>query len=281
MSTSFQQLLKQHYASALGSGIYAQERRLIDAALANLFGYFVLQLGAISEEDLLAQSRVNTKVLLDSGFPERAVLQQGLHFVQADLDYLPIGRDQVDVILLPHTFEAAADPHLLLRQVDTMLRAEGHLVITGFHAKGCWVWRQKWFNKASIMQQAQLVDPQQLQEWLSVLGYEVKQRRFTSVQCAQNPASEGFWAQLIGRSERLLQRLGWQFGNVYCLVAKKKLDAPTLVGVKWRMPRWQAMGSNLSSSKAVGVKEVQNRTEPPRDANTNPFKERKCLIIKF
>lgn len=257
MSASFQQQLKQLFSQRPLNRIYQDERELIDQALNNLFGYFVLQLGCISEENLLQHSRVNVKVLLDSVSPSSQVILEGIQFVQSDLDYLPIGRDKVDQILLPHTLETASDPLYLLRQLDAMILPEGHLVITGFNPKGCWVWRHRWFHRNRLLKSANLVLPSQLKEWLRVLGYETQSLDYTPIRCSENKKESGFWGQLLERIERFLKKVGFEFGNAYCLVAKKKVDAPTLVGLKWRMPRWQAVRGGVLSNKVAGAKNTR------------------------
>ncbi|QKI89371.1 class I SAM-dependent methyltransferase [Thiomicrorhabdus xiamenensis] len=255
MSTSFQQLLKRQYASSGRCSVYEHEKQLIDSALNKLFGYFLLQVGSISNEDMLQHSRVNAKVLLDCVYPPASVLENSVHFVLADLDFLPIGHDKVDVILLPHTLETAEDPHYLLRQLDAMLLPEGHVVISGFNPKGCWVWRNKWLHTDRLFEQAHLFAPSKLKDWLSVLGYEITLENYSPIQCASCATKEGFWGRVTAGFEKVLCRLGFQFGNVYCLVAKKKVDAPTLVGLKWHMPRWQSIrGGALNSTKIAGAK---------------------------
>lgn len=254
MSASFQQHLKRLFSQEPLNQIYQDERQLIDQALNNLFGYFVLQLGCISQDNLMQHSRVNLKVLLDSVYPSNQVILEGVQFVQSDLDYLPIGKDKVDQILLPHTLETAGDPLYLLRQLDAMLLPEGHLVITGFNPKGCWVWRHRWFHRNKLMQSANLVMPRQLKEWLRVLGYEIKSVDYTPIRCSAHNGEIGFWGRLLERLEQTMKKVGFEFGNAYCLVAKKKVDAPTLVGVKWQMPRWQSLGKGALSNKVAGAK---------------------------
>ncbi|BBP45747.1 methyltransferase type 11 [Thiosulfatimonas sediminis] len=257
MSASFQQQLKRLFAQAPLNQVYADERVLIDQALNNVFGYFVLQIGCISDENLMLHSRVNVKVLLDSVYPAANLLNDGVQFVQADLDYLPIGKDKIDLFLLPHTLESADDPHYLLRQLDAMLLPEGHLVISGFNPQGCWVWRHRWFSRNPLFGRANLILPSQLQEWLRVLGYEIKRLDYTPIRCSSQPNNAGFWSRLLQRIERMCKALGFEFGNAYCLLAKKKVDAPTLVGRKWQMPRWQSISGSAVSRKVASAKRTQ------------------------
>ena len=244
MKHGFQKALNQCYFTDLGKALLEQERTLVDSAIQNLFGYFFVQLGSPSVEYLITSSRIKYKLVLDpflEHLSTEALCDSHCHLIHADLDYLPIGKEKADVIFLPHTLEAAADPYYLLRQVDSMLVPEGHLVITGFNPYGCFIMRHRWFKKERLFDQAKLETAQRIKEWLLVLGYDVQVRRYSSVTCFVQRPSEGFFIRLVEWLERKLSGLGLQFGNVYCLVAKKRVDSPTLVGSKWHMPRWMAI----------------------------------------
>lgn len=246
MKHGFQQSLNQWYSTGSGKAILAQEKVLIEPAIQNLFGYFFVQIGVPSSAHLIASSRIKYKLLIDPLFEygvSEIVNTPNYHLIRADLDYLPIGKEKADVVLLPHTLESAADPYYLLRQVDSMLVPEGHVVITGFNPYGCFIMRHRWFKRDREFDQAKLETAKRIKEWLQVLGYDIQMQSYSSVTCFVKRPSEGVLISIIEWLERGLSRLGLQFGNVYCLVAKKRVDSPTLVGSKWHMPRWMAIPS--------------------------------------
>ncbi|VAW46888.1 hypothetical protein MNBD_GAMMA04-625 [hydrothermal vent metagenome] len=271
MNQGFQQALS-HWALTLnGRAIFEQEKSLLDDAIKNLFGYYCVQLGAPTLKNMMSESRIQYKVLLaqelkeDEGGEqgELSLLKRGCsgvefdshshshcHFVKADLDYLPIAKESVDVVLLPHSLEVAADPYYLLRQVDTMLRPEGHIVITGFNPFGCLVMRFRFFKKETLFRQAQLARLSQIKMWLEVLGYDIQLQRYSTVTCFAQREQKTRLVVLLEWVEKRLSKRGLQFGNVYCLVAKKRVDSPTLVGEKWHMPRWQLIPSKPTVSVA-------------------------------
>lgn len=229
-----------------GKLLYLEEKHLINQAVENLFGYFIVQFGAISDEPLLETSRIQQKILLEShlGFQSNSDIKlANEQLVIADFDFLPFAEDSLDVILLPHVLESALDSHLLLRQIDSMLRAEGHLVITGFNPRGLSIMFKRWFSRQDIFAQSSLESPQCIQSWLEVLGYETKTLTYSqSVFFINRPENKiPRWLQSV---QQVFHKLG--FANVYCLVAKKKVDSPTLVGLKWHMPRWQKVGNSSS-----------------------------------
>jgi len=253
MNKGFQRFLKTWFASRAGEVIYEQEKQLIDHALHNVFGYFLVQLGCVSHQSLAQQSRVSTKVLIDPFILGATEGQESVQSVQADFEFLPIKRDSVDVVLLPHTLESIDDPYYLLRQVDAMVVGEGHIILTGFNPFGCLSlrYRFKTVFKQEGFQSARFRRHSKLKEWLEVLGYEVEVASYSPVMCFSRNEKYKRWGRMVEKIECSLKGLGLEFGNVYCLVAKKKLDAPTIVGVSWHLPNWQATGNSPIASQCI------------------------------
>jgi hypothetical protein len=143
-----------------------------------------------------------------------------------------------------------------------MLVPEGCVVITGFNPYGCFIMRHRWFKKDQIFAQAKLDRPKHIKAWLQVLGYDVQLQKYSSVTCMVQRPSEGVLIGIVEWAEKQLSGLGLQFGNVYCLVAKKRVDSPTLVGSRWHMPRWMAIPNRgLASTTRVHRKAIKNSTE--------------------
>lgn len=254
MNQGFQQFLKNWFSTSPGRVTYEQEKCLLDEALKNLFGYFLVQLGCVSKGSLLENSRIKSKILVDEVIPH-VLRKDSFHWVQAELDFLPIGREKADVVVLPHTLETVDDPYYLLRQVDNMLLPEGHIVITGFNGIACMPFRLKYFSKLKGFNDANYRRVGRLKEWLEVLGYEVKTVKYSSVMCFAANEKYKSWAKFIEKVEQALLRIGLNFGNVYCLVAKKHIDSPTLVGLKWHLPKWQGVKNGaVASSRSSRLK---------------------------
>ncbi|MCF6298382.1 MAG: class I SAM-dependent methyltransferase [Thiomicrorhabdus sp.] len=251
MNQGFQHALTHWALTQNGRAVFEQEKILLDDAVKNLFGYYCVQIGAPTLESVMSESRIQYKVLVASELKEAGgEYSAHCHFVKADLDYLPIAKDSTDVVILPHTLEVAADPYYLLRQVDSMLRPEGHIVITGFNPFGCLVMRFRLFKKTPLFREAQLERLSQIKMWLEVLGYDIQLQRYSTVTCFAQREQKTRRIALLEWVEKQLSKIGLQFGNVYCLVAKKRVDSPTLVGAKWHMPRWRIMPNKRPVSVA-------------------------------
>ena len=246
MDQGFQRFLKKWFHSRPGKVLFNQEKQLIASALNNKFGYYLLQIGSISEESLLTESRVSNKVIVDSYGMK---VPQNEYLVQADFDFLPFDTEKADVILMPHAFDTVNEPHYLLRQLDKALIPEGYMIITGFNPAGCKALRVKYFAKNIGFEKAQYRRANKIKEWLRVLGYEVEEVNYTPVLCFSHNEKYKRWGRLIEKLERALQAIGFEFGNIYCIVAKKKIDAPTLVGMKWHLPSWKMAKNGSMTSQ--------------------------------
>lgn len=266
MNQGFQQFLQKWYLTPQGQALYKQESRLIESAIGNLFGYYLIQLGCSANHAWIKDSRVSHKLILD-GQLDKTLLSKwraeqsrvdqnrsGIYWVEADLNYLPLRKDSVDVMLLPHTLETVSDPYYLLRQVDLHLVAEGHVVLTGFNPLACATIRSKFCKEGAHFRAAKLVHSSRVVEWLRVLGYEIEQVTFSTISCFSGTTDDSTltgW-RLLERTEKLLSRVGLRFGNVYCIVARKRIDSPKLVGAIWKKTSWLnnlAKGSRVVSNK--------------------------------
>ncbi|WP_373017743.1 class I SAM-dependent methyltransferase [Thiomicrorhabdus sp.] len=254
MNQGFQRFLKQWYRTPSGRLLYEQERHLVKESVANLFGYFFVQLGCTSDSEWIQSSRVSNKLILDDQLDydlikkSRAVetaqnndrQTHEINWAKADLDYLPIAKESADVVLLPHTLETVQDPHYLLRQVDGMLVPEGHLVLTGFNPYACAIIKSRLSRENKMLREANLVRSGKVIEWLEVLGYDIETVSYSTISCyAGTTTSDSVlgW-RILERLEAYLNRIGLQFGNVYCIVARKRVDAPRMVGLSWQKARW-------------------------------------------
>lgn len=227
----FQQFLMRLYQSEVGKGFFRDEKKLIDAALRHSFGLYLLQIGLTAWRPLLDNCRLSHKILVDEGIVDDLF---DYHII-ADLNYLPFQKDSIDMVLLPHTLETVEDPYHLLRQIDECLIAEGRLFITGFNPIGCAIWRQKFGEHRQGFKQANLISPDRMIDWLKLLGYDIEWIRLSPSTFAPSSKPAGKLALKMGQ---WLSKIGLETGNVYGILAKKRMSSPTPVGLNWRLSDW-------------------------------------------
>ena len=211
------------YDQRSGQLYLASEKAEIDAALTNLFGYHLLQIGCPVDRDLIDVSRIGHRVRMDdSTKPHGGNRLAGLF---AHAEEIPIRTDCIDLVLMPHSLEISEDPHRVLREVDRILVPEGHAVLLGFNPWSLWglayyVFR-RWRPGLTGIRPS---TPGRIVDWLRLLGFDVLVvRRF-------------HYRPLWGHAG-LMRRLGWIewlgerclpfLSCGYLIVARKKVTAMT------------------------------------------------------
>ena len=241
--------IDQRLQTPAGRYLVAWEQAQLDAAVADLFGYHALQLGWPAVQALRA-NRMPHRWLLHDRMPDVSLarltpapigpdappVSPPLPLsVLADFEALPFPANSIDLAVLPHTLELAADPHHTLREVERVLVSEGRVVVLGFNPTslwgagkqaGDWAERLDW-GHAALPMPSELIGPRRLRDWLRLLGFEVEYGHFG---CYRPPFA----------TQSLLDRSAWLdaagprwwpvFGATYMMVAVKRVRGMRLLG---------------------------------------------------
>ena len=164
--------LRAFWQLPLGKALLNAEAQLLGEALEDVFGWEFLQVGAWGEgRELLAGCRTRRKIVVD---PSPV---SGAADIIARPSALPVGRDSVDAVLLPHTLEFASDPYAIIREVDRVLSGEGQLVVLGFQPFSLWGVRARSSRAGFPPGMRRLLSAGRVREWLVLMGYEVVAER--------------------------------------------------------------------------------------------------------
>ena len=194
-------------------------------ALEDVFGWELLQVGAWGTgRDLIAGSRTR----------HRSVLALPSPVSDSDIvgrpAQLPIASDSVDAAVLPHTLEFATDPYAIVREVDRVLAAEGHLLVLGFRPWSVWGLRARVSRSGFPPGLRRVLSQRRLHDWLVLLGYEV------GAACPylyRSPWSRGL--ESAEDTGRILRRgLNPLPANAYLLKARKRVYTLTPVRPRLR-----------------------------------------------
>ena len=224
-----------------GKGLLWEESRLVEEALDAVFGDYLLQIGAWGPENLFLKSaRTRQRYIVADTLNTPASLV-------SSSDYLAIASDSIDAVLLPHTLETSSDPHQWLREIDRVLRPEGHLIVLGFNSPSWWLLRQRLSDGGFLPGIDRFVGEHRLNDWLQLLGFRITQTRFyhpastvdrlVSDPGAANPTldtitQQGWWRKNLLRrpSEQrgmLRTMRSWRYWRVaaacYMVVARKEV----------------------------------------------------------
>ncbi|HEY0960836.1 MAG TPA: class I SAM-dependent methyltransferase [Pseudomonadales bacterium] len=225
------------FDSSLGQHLLAAERKLIDRMLARRFGYHLLQLGC-ADLQLHDKSPMGHKFSFrpwpcaTSGSGPETEHGGAGHVAVADMEAIPLASESVDLVLLHHALDFSPYQHQLLREVERVLIAGGHLVIVGFNPLSSWglrrrlqLFRRKAPWHASMLGTARLID------WLKLLDFQVEQLRYGMYSLPVNSESVIRYSGLL---DPLAAHLNWPTGGVYAISARKQVLPLTLVQTKWR-----------------------------------------------
>jgi len=237
------------------------ERARIEAHVADVFGFHALQLG-LGELDALQGNRMPHRWLAlpaVPGDPPPGAAGAGPEDVPAprtasrrapalscDFYALPFPSQSLDLVVLPHTLELAADPHQTLREVERVLVPEGRVVVLGFNPASLWgarQWSGRWARRIGLLhadarpllpQASELIGHRRLRDWLRLLGFEVEAGGFG---CYRPALRSQAWLERCAWMEQAGDRWWPVFGAVYLVSAVKRVRGMRLIGPAWKKVR--------------------------------------------
>lgn len=241
------EMLRDWFADTLGMVLLDEEQTALNKVLQNLFGYYLLQLGWVAPRDILTESRIRMRVVMDVDRP------QGMNYPSALAvpELVPVQGDSLDVVVLQHTLEFAKEPHEVLREVDRMLIPEGHVVIVAFNPWSLWgVWRLARRRSKRFPWCGRFLSVTRMKDWMGLLGFDTVQ------------VVPLFFRPPI-RHEGVMRRLhfmdkvgirGWPIlAGVNIIVAQKRMATLTPIKLRrWRVKRRLVVDVAKPTRGAVG-----------------------------
>ncbi len=206
--------------SPLGAYTLARERDWLDVTTPDIFGYHAVQLG-LPEFDLLRESRITNlhKVSPDNGAAT----------IRAQFHELPFDAQSIDLCLLPHTLEFSLNPHEVLREVDRVVRPEGHILILGFNPWSLYGVRRVWSSHGAPWN-GHFVSLVRMKDWLQLLSFEPAAGRLA---CYIPPLASPKWQSRLDFMEGIGDRWWGVAGGVYMLEAVKRVQGMRLIAPAW------------------------------------------------
>jgi SAM-dependent methyltransferase len=217
--------VKAWFDSSLGAALLELEQRLLADALADVFGFELLQLGRWGDgADLCAAARTQHRCIVD---PDASVPGS----IRAQFSALPVATASIEAVLLPHTLEYAAHPHGVLREVERVLTGDGHVLTCGFNPFGPWGVRHLASRGRFPPPTGRLIGEGRLRDWLVLLGFEVVDaRRYLFVP----PWQQRFSARSRDWLESRGPRFASPLAGAYLVKARKRVRALTPIRPAWQ-----------------------------------------------
>jgi len=227
--------LSAWFGQGAGRRLLVNEQQSFAEQLSNLFGYHLLQVGRLSDLDLLASSRINQRCVLDLG---DAVQVPCPHVcLRGTASELPVDSDCIDVVVMPHVLEFDPRPHEVLREAARILVPEGHLLISVFNPISLpGIWRLALKHQGGAPWCGHFFTQYRLRDWLELLGFELMT---TQTLFYMPPLGNTRMEHFFEPFDRIGRVLCPLFAGVYILSARKR--SSTLTPIRPRLAYRQSL----------------------------------------
>jgi SAM-dependent methyltransferase len=152
----------------------------------------------------------------------------------AEPTQLPLATSSVDLVVLAHALEFHPTPHQLLREVDRVLKLDGHVLAIGFNPWSLFgvrrVLAEHWIPWSGHFYGARRVA-----DWCAVLGIHPRARASVLFK----PPVHRQWLRRGLQPLEALGQLTTRGGGVYLLLAcKYSLPLTPSPALSWQWPTW-------------------------------------------
>ena len=204
-----------------GRYLLGWEQAALDRVVADIFGYYAVQLG-LPQVPLLGANRM----------PHRLCCAPDGADVRANAFELPFATGSLDLVLLPHVLEFSPHPHRVLREVERVLVPEGSVVISGFNPFSLWGARRLVAKRtAAVPWTGHFRSAMRIRDWLTLLGFEVQGSAFGAY---APPAGSPSWLERWRFMDRAGPRWWPVLGGSYLLHGVKRVHGMRLITPQWR-----------------------------------------------
>ena len=213
-----------------GQYVLRWEQKCFDHIVADVFGFHAVQIG-LPQINALSENRMPLQALLLHANDNREYATQfHWHLIEGNTSELPFANESIDLMVLPHVLEFAADPHQILREVDRVLRPEGRLVISGFNPASLWGARQylsRLIGNPYLPRDGQFISLIRVKDWLQLLNYSLDRGHFG---CYKFPLHGQSAMTRMDFLESMGNRWWPIFGAVFLVSAIKRHQGMRLIG---------------------------------------------------
>jgi SAM-dependent methyltransferase len=236
------------------------EQKCFDRIVADVFGFHAVQIG-LPQINALSENRMPLHALLVNSQDSRKDAHRfSWRVIEGNANELPFANESIDLIVLPHVLEFAADPHQILREVDRVLLPEGRLVISGFNPASLWGARQylsRLIGNPYLPRDGQFIGLLRIKDWLQLLNYSLDRGHFG---CYKFPLHGEPSMNRMDFLEPMGNRWWPIFGAVFIVSAIKRHKGMRLIG-QVSSVRLPAINQLAPAAERNQLRDFLNKTE--------------------
>jgi|TARA_B110000014_G_scaffold262066_1_gene255220 hypothetical protein len=206
------------FKSNTGKNIITEEKLLIDKFIEDKFGYYALQLGG-PFKNFLDDSRI-TKHLFTEG-PSKNIC--------FDASFIPIAEESIDLIICPHYIERD-DHKTIFDEFFRTIIPGGHLILVSFNPYSFAGIRNFFSFSMQFPWNAKFLSMSSIQEKIKDSGFSIEEAKISNYQPIFSDENYSFSNSFESIGSRWLPL----FGNLYFIVAQKKVISLTPIKPKWK-----------------------------------------------
>ncbi len=240
-----------------GKYVLAWEQQCFDRIVADVFGFYAVQVG-MPQLNALSENRMPLQAILIQSHDNLGQVRRfHWHPIEATPNELPFASESIDLIVLPHVLEFAADPHQILREAERVLRPEGRLVISGFNPTSLWGIRQylsRLIASPYLPRDGQFISLIRVKDWLQLLNFSLDRGHFG---CYKLPLQSQSGIARMDFLETMGNRWWPIFGAVFLVSAIKRQQGIRLIG--------QAQSKRIPAIPQLTPVAERNTLKPSQD----------------
>jgi SAM-dependent methyltransferase len=242
--------LETWYRRDSGEELCGGLRERLQPLLDRAFGYHIMQMGPLPGRSLIDDSAINHRIFVASHDSDAVSLR-------CHADEVPLESDSVDMLVAFHALEFEEHPHAALREMQRVLRPQGHLAIIGFNPYSLLGLSQylRGFRRDSLWNTHKPVSPHRLVDWLHLVDCQLENMHYLYPVPLMG---SGRVRRALSRFDKWALRQQLPGGGLYIAHAIKQIGA-----VRPRLQR-----SRVSSALAAGLAATSRPQAAPRQPRT-------------
>ena len=205
------------FKSKTAKKLVEQEKIIVNKFIEDKFGYFAIQIGG-AFTDFLEHSRI-TKHLFNEG---------ALKNISFDASSIPLSEESIDLIICPHCIEQGYN-QVMFDEFFRIIIPGGHIIIISFNPYSFAGVKNFFSFSMQFPWNSKFISMSAIQKQLEESGFSISEAKISNYQPIFYDGSYFFNNNLENIGNRWLPL----FGNVFFIVAQKKVVSLTPIKPKW------------------------------------------------